>query len=122
MKPPGDLVGVVSEFPPGVQLGHYDFGCGTPFTGMNVGRNTTAVVYHAHGIVGMDNHGNLVAVSRQGLVNRVVDHLEHHVMKTAAVGGIANVHPGPFADSIQPLQDLYAAGIVVSIELLAFIL
>src|SRR4051794_11619410 len=42
----------------------------------------------------------------QRLVDRIVRHLEHHVMETRAVVGIANVHSGPFAHRVEAFQDL----------------
>ncbi len=54
----------------------------------------------------MDRYGNLAAEARKGFVDRVVDDLEYHVVEAGSVIGIADVHPGPFANGFKALQDL----------------
>ena len=51
-------------------------------------------------------------VTGQGLVDGVVDHLIDHVMQARTVIGVADIHAGPFADSVQPLQNLDGIGAV----------
>ena len=55
----------------------------------------------------------VVAVARERLVDRVVEHLEHHVVEAGAVGGVADVHAGTLAHRVEALQDLDAGRIVV---------
>ena len=43
-----------------------------------------------------------VAVACQGLVHRIVDHREHHVVQAGSVVGIANVHAGALAHGVEP--------------------
>ena len=52
---------------------------------------------------------DVVAVAGQSFVDRVVDHLEHHVVQAGAVAGIADVHARPLAHRFEPFQDLDAA-------------
>ena len=48
----------------------------------------------------------------QRLVDGVVDHLIDHVMQARAVVGVADIHAGPLADGVQPLQNLDGIGAV----------
>ncbi len=108
----GDLVGVLVEFSAGVQLGHDDLGRRDAFALVNVGRNTAAVVAHGHRAVGIEHHVDGCGVSRERLVDRVVDDLVDHVMQTRTVIGVADVHARPLADSVESLQDLDGFGVV----------
>ena len=46
---------------------------------------------------------NFLAVTRQRLVDGVVDDLENHVVEASAVIGITDVHAGPFSDRFETL-------------------
>src|SRR5690606_2193881 len=48
----------------------------------------------------------------QGLVDRVVDHLEHHVVQPGPVVHVADVHAGPLAHGLEAAQHGDLAGIV----------
>ena len=63
----------------------------------------------------MDRDDDVVAVAGQRLVDRVVDHLEHHVVQPGAVLRVADVHARTLAHGLQPLEDLDAAGAVVAL-------
>ena len=97
----GDLVGAVVEFSAGVQHGHDDFGGGAPLFGMDIHRNSAAVVRHGHRFVGMDRDHHAVAMPGQCLVDGVVHDLENHVVQAAAVIGVADVHSGAFSDGVE---------------------
>jgi hypothetical protein len=43
-------------------------------------------------------------MASQSFVDRVINHLEHHVVQTAAIVGVTNVHTGTFAYGIQAFQ------------------
>lgn len=79
---------------------------------MDIHRNTTAVIAHTDRLIRVDGDSDLTAVPSQGFVNRVVDHLEHHVVQTAAIVGITDVHTRPLAYGIQALKDLNVIGVV----------
>jgi hypothetical protein len=51
-------------------------------------------------------------VSRQRLVNGVVDHLIDHVMQAGAVIGVADIHAWPLADGVKSLQHFDRIGAV----------
>ncbi len=96
-----DLVRVVVEFSAGVQHGHDDLGCGTLFFAVDVGRNAPAVVLDGDRFVGVNRHDDAIAVPGQGLVDRVIHHLENHVVQAGSIIGVADVHPGPLADGFE---------------------
>src|SRR5581483_344837 len=50
----------------------------------------------------------------QRLVDRVVHHLVDHVVKTGAVVGVPDVHPGTFTHGLEALEDLDALFVVVA--------
>ena len=108
----GDLVAVVVELTAGVQHGHDHFSGGDAFFLVDIHRNATAVVTHTDRLIRVNGDGDFAAVPGQGFVNRVVDHLEHHVVQTAAIVGIADVHTRPLAYGIQALEDLNVIGVV----------
>ena len=54
-----------------------------------------------------------VAVAGLGLVDRVVDQLEDHVVETRQVVGVADVHAWTLANSLQALEDFDVFGGVV---------
>ena len=101
MQTARDLVGVVVELTAGVQHGHDDFGGGDALFRMDIDRNSTAVVVHGDGFVGVDGDNDVGAVTGQRLVDRVVDDLEDHVVQAGAVIGVTDVHSRALADRIE---------------------
>ena len=105
MQTAGDLVAVVVELAARVQHGHHDFRGRLAFR-MHRDRNAAAVVDHRDRAVEMDRYLDRVAIPGERLVDRVIDHLEHHVVQAGAIVGIADVHARPFAHRIQALENL----------------
>ena len=108
----GDLVRVVVKFAAGVQHGHDYFRGGIALLVLSRG-NAPAIVDHRYRLVRMDGNGNLLTMPRQRLIDGVVHQFEYHVVQAGAVIGIADVHAGPPAHGIEPLEDLDAGGIVI---------
>src|SRR5471032_1665975 len=104
----GYFVGVVVELTAGVQHGHDDLGCGNAFFFVHVYRDATAVIANGDGLIRVDDDADVVAVAGESFVDRVIDHLEHHVVQTAAIVGVTNVHTGTFAYGIQAFQHFNA--------------
>ena len=75
---------------------------------MHVNRNTAAVIAHGDGLVRVDRDGDVVAMASQRFVDGVVDYFEHHVVQTAAIVSITNVHTGTFAYGIKAFQHFNA--------------
>ena len=101
----GNLVGVLVEFAAGMELGHDDLGRRDAFALVDVDGNAAAVVAHGHRIVGVEDDVDLRRVTRQRLVDRVVDDLIDHVVQAGTVIGVADIHARPLADGIEALQN-----------------
>src|SRR5439155_15862111 len=102
----GDLVGVLVEFPAGVQLGHDHFGRGNAFAFVDVGGDAAAVVGDGGAAVGVEDHLDARRIAGEGFVDGVVHHLVDHVVQARAVVGVADVHAGALAHGVEALQDL----------------
>ena len=96
-----------------MQLSHDHFGGGNALAGVDIGRNPASIVDNRAGSVRIERDSHKVRVPRQGLVDGVVDHLVDHVVQARTVIGIADIHAGPLADGIQPLQNLDGIGAVL---------
>ena len=116
VQPAGNLVAVVVELAAGMQFGHHDLGRRALFlvAFLDVRGNAAAVVGDADRIVAVDDDLDVVAPAGECLVDRVVEHLEDHVMQAGAVRRVADVHAGALAHGVQALEDLDAGGIVVA--------
>ena len=105
VQPPRDLVAAaLAELPAGVQNGEHDLDSRALLLLHGGHRNAAAVVAHANRVVGQDRHLDVIAVARQSLVDRVVDHLVDEVVKPAQPGR-ADVHSGSSAYRFEALQD-----------------
>jgi hypothetical protein len=71
--------------------------------GVNIGRDPPPVVDDLHRAVGMQGDLDVRRVTRYPLVRGVVQDLVDKVTYTTAVGR-PDVHAGPLADGVQPLQ------------------
>ena len=54
----------------------------------------------------MDGDDDIVAMTRQCFVNRIVDHLENQMMQTGTVRGVADVHARAFANRFKAFENL----------------
>ncbi len=106
VQPAGDLVGVLVEFPAGVELGHDDLGRRDPFALVNVGRDAAPVVAHRAGAVRIERDDDLFGEAGERLVDGVVDDLVHHVVQAGTVVGVADIHARPLAHGIEALENL----------------
>ena len=100
----GDRVGLSVELSARVQRGEDDLHGRTLLHGVDTDRDTAPVVGHPEAAVGQQGHLDGVGVTRQGLVDRVVDHLVHQVVQTALAGG-ADVHTRALAYCLKPLEN-----------------
>ena len=108
-----DFVIRLVEFSARVQLRHDDLGRGDALLGVNARGDAPAVVLDGHGVVGMNRDRHGVAIARQRLVDRVVQHLVNHVVQPGAVAHVADVHARVLAHAVQSLQDMDGIGRVV---------
>ena len=119
MQTAGHLVRILVELATGMQHAHDDFGGGA-FRLMLVihldpDRNAATVVGDGDGIIRVNGHGYVIAITGEGFVNRVVHHLEDHVVQTRAVGGIADVHAGALAYGFQAFELLNGRFVVAAV-------
>ncbi len=112
MQAAGYLVAVVVELSAGVQHGHDDLRGRNVFFLVDVRRNTASIVGNRDRTIIEDRHRDMVAIARQGLVDRVVHHLEDHVVQAGAIMHIADIHAGTLANRFETAQDGDLAGIV----------
>ena len=110
------LVGILIEFPAGMELGHDDLGGRYPFALVDVGRDAAPVVAHGAGAVRIEGDDHLRGIAGQRLVDGVVDDLVHHVVEAGAVIGVADIHPRPLADRVEALEDLDRIRVVIGGE------
>ncbi len=108
VQPARNFIAVLVEFTARVQLGHNHFGSTYAFFGMDAGGNPAPVILHTHTAVVVQRHQNPVAISRQRFVDGVIDHFIHHVVQTATVIGVADVHAWALAHGIKAAQNLNA--------------
>ena len=103
-----DLVAVLVELAARMQHAHHDFGRRTLgfvlVVEFDADRNTSAVVGDRDRVVRMDRDDDVVAMSRQGFVDCVIDDLEDHVVKSRAIGGIADIHAGTLTHGLQAFE------------------
>ncbi len=109
----GNLIRVVVELTARVQYGQNNLSGGYTLFRVQFSWNTTTVIRYRYRVIFMDDHIHLITVAGQCFVDGVIHDLEHHMMQTRTVIGIANVHAWAFAYGIQPLQDFNTRRIVI---------
>ena len=85
MQATGDLVAVVVEFAARMQHGHDDLGRGDALFLVDVDRDAAAVVADRDRAIIVDGDDDVVGMAGQRFVDRVVDHLEHHVVQALSL-------------------------------------
>ncbi len=112
----GNFVRVAVEFSAGVQRGHHHLRGGN-FFAVDVHRvdgNAAAVVDHGDGIVDVNGDFDLVGVTRERLVDGVVDDFIHQMMQPEFAGR-ADVHRGTFAHRFHAAQNFDGVRGVVAV-------
>jgi hypothetical protein len=89
-----------------VQRAHDDFECGLVLElGVRIDRNAAPIVGDSHETVSLHLDFDEGGMSFERLVHRIVDHLGEQVMQRLLVGA-ADIHAGPPAHRLEPLQHL----------------
>ena len=101
----GDLIAAAAEFAARMQDRIDDLERGAAGLGLNVHGDAAAVIGDGDGVAGVDRHGDVGAVAREGLVDGVVHDLIDEMVQ-AAGGCRADIHARTFPDGLQPLKDL----------------
>ena len=94
-----------------MKYGHDDFGRRHAFL-VNIDWNAPAVVTNANGLVNVDGDGYFGAMTSQSFVDRIIDHLEDHVVQTGAIIRVADIHAGALTYRIEALENLDTGRIV----------
>lgn len=79
---------------------------------MEVHRDAAPVVRNRNPVVDEDPNGYLRAVTRERLVDTVINDLEDHMVKACSVIGVTDVHTRTLPDSLQAFEHLDAGRIV----------
>ena len=97
----GGIAFLLVEFAPCVQPGVGQYHDRHAFFRVQTDRNAAAVVCHRDRTVAMHGHRDLLGLTGQGFVSRVVDHFLNDVGRRIGAG----VHARPFADRFESFQD-----------------
>jgi hypothetical protein len=108
MEPPGDVIGIFVEFAAGIEPGHDQLQGADTLAGVDIHRNTPAVILHPDHIVALKDHQNIITVALHGLVDGVIDHFINQMVKTVDAGG-PDIHTGALPHMLKALKDLYIA-------------
>jgi hypothetical protein len=88
-----------------VQDGHDDLGGGSTLLWVDICGDPAAIVGDRDAFVGVYGDNDTIAMARQGLIDRIVDNLENHVVQARAIVGVADVHSRALPHRIKSLQD-----------------
>ena len=107
MQTAGNLVAVLIKLAAGMKLGHHNFSS-TPLwlvliVILNTGWYATAIINNRNRVIRVNNYRNFRAITRQGLVNRVIENLKNQMVQTCSVGGVSDVHAWTFTNSFETL-------------------
>ena len=105
------LVGVLVELAPGVEQRERHLDGRQLFGGMDVDRDSAAVIGDRDRVVGMDGDVDRVAEAGERLVDRVVHHLVDQMVQAGLAGG-SDVHARTPADGLQTLENADGSGVV----------
>ena len=100
----GRGVATAAELAASVEFGHHQLHTGQLRFGIDVDRNTAAVVDDCRRAVGVQRHLDLGCVPPKSLIDCVVDDLPQAVHQSPGVSG-ADVHTRAFAHGIETLKD-----------------
>ena len=101
-----DLVRIIIKFTAGMQLRHDHFGCRNALFSVNINRNAPAIISDRHRPILIQLYLDNVTMPGKRLINRIIDNLIDHVMQPGAIIGVANIHAGALANSVQTAQHL----------------
>ena len=104
-RPPDTLYPSPPNLPPACSFVSTTSSAGC-LLGHDVDGNAAPVVGNGDRVVRVDPHFDGVAVTCERFVDGVVDDFEYEMVKTSRPRR-SDVHPGPLADGVEPLQNGY---------------
>ena len=93
------LIAVVVKLTAGMKHSHNNFGRRNALV-MHLCGYTPAIIKDSNCLVGVDNNAYFRAVSGQGFIYRVINHLKHHMVEAGAIVCVANIHTRALANRI----------------------
>jgi hypothetical protein len=109
VEAPGNLVGVLVEFAPGVELGHDQLQGADPFFGVDIHGDTPAIVLYPDNIVPLQDDQDIIAKALHGFVYRIVYNFIHQVMEAIDAGG-PDIHAGAGPYCFESFEDFNILG------------
>ena len=103
MKSAGGGIGSAAELAAGMELGEHDLDPGQARLRLDIHRNPAGAVAHFDTVIGVQHHGDLIAMSTECLVDRVVDDLPQAVHQAARICG-SDVHAWTLTYRLEPLE------------------
>ena len=100
----GHLVSVTAELAAGVELRQHDRQCRLSLLRHDVDRDPRSLVSDGHGVIGMEDHLEVVVAACEGFVDGVVDDLVNEVMQSPRARR-ADVHARAQADRLEAFED-----------------
>ena len=112
----GYLVTAAAELAAGMQNGINHFQSRLAGLGLNIHRDTTAIVHNGDGIALVDDDLDLRTVAGQRLIDGVIHDLIHQMVQTAGRRG-ADVHTWALAHRFQTLQNLNFRSVILGFHI-----
>ena len=115
MKTTGYLIASTAEFTAGMKDGKYNFHRWKTRLMVDTYRNTTSIICNCDRIILVDIHNNLIAISCQSLIHRIVHDLIDKMMESSDRGA-AYIHSGSFPYGFQAFQYLNLIRSIFSVK------
>ena len=119
MQTAGHLVSAAAELTAGMEYGEYNSDCGNSQFGLDIHRDTTAVIPDPDHIVGQQFHFDMGTEPRQSLVDGIVHDLIDQMVQALGTGG-TDIHARALADGFQAFQDLDLTAVILFADRFVF--
>ncbi len=106
-----NLVGLRVEFPPRVQGGQHDFGCGALLGRVDFNRDAPAIIDYRNAVVLVDGDLDCRAESRHRFVDRIIDDFVNKMVQSVRSGG-SDIHRRTFSYRVEALENLNGSGVI----------
>ena len=114
------FITVLIEFTAGVQHRQHDFESRLALLLVHIGGDTSTVILYGDRVVLVDGYLDVGAITRQSLVDRVIDNLINQVVQTL-FAHITNIHCGSFAYCFKTFQHLNTGSRILLLGVLLYV-
>jgi hypothetical protein len=104
MEAAGDFIRVVIELSSCVEDGHDDLR-GAPPLGVHPNGDPAPIIGHRARTILKEDHGDLITIARERLIDRVIDRLIDELVEAGPVIRVTDVHPRALPDRFEAFQD-----------------